>query len=210
MTRKQTLLAAVGFFVFWTLLAVWGGYSIAPRDTCPPESVRVDTVHTVERIVQKVPGPRVEVPMPVPDPVVIRDTVLSYPDVATGRPTEVGVPIRQYRQTYADTTLTAEWEASVAGELLEWDFNYTPIFTTITETETLVVEREVVRVKRQPRLTFGASATGRYFPDSKDFLLTTGPWTNLRIGEKTNLSYSPRFEVFNQTISHTGSLSIRF
>jgi hypothetical protein len=206
---KYTFPLAGLLVLLWSLLFVWVGYTLHPDDTCPPETVRVDSTHTIERIIERVPGREVEVPLPVPYPVVVRDTVLSYPDPVTQEPTDVSVPVRSYNQTYADTSITAEWNAEVAGELLDWDFRYTPILTTITETETITVDREVVRVKQLPRLSFGASVTGLYFPESENFLLTTGPWAAVRLGEKVSLSYSPRFEVFNQTISHAGSLSIR-
>lgn len=156
--------------------------------------VRVDTF-TV-RDTTWLPGKTVYVRSPIPPPVHTRDTVIVHEGV------EVPVPINDYVTAYADTSMTAEFRHRVAGELLAFDFDYTPNIRTITETVT--IDRVIVR--RNSPLALSVDASALVADDVRLFL---GPSLTWRPERRVALSYGPRWDLQERRLSHLVGVSVR-
>jgi hypothetical protein len=192
MPLKISLLVLYSLLIL--LVGIFAGYKWGQGGV----ETRVET-RTVTRV-EKIPGPTVEVLVPVPTPVTVRDTVLLLygPDSPPVR-----LPVRQYTKTHQDTLIAATLNAEVAGELLDWSFTYTPVFERVT----INTETTITRTLKAKPVQFGVGATAYRAPEFID--ISFGPFVGLNLGN-THLMYSPRVSASHPGLAHMVGVSITF
>lgn len=124
----------------------------------------------------------------LPDPIIVTRDSIVYKDSVVYRDPELDEQVRQYTQSYQDSTLTINLNAIVFGHLLDWNFTYSVNQPVIRET---ITTTRVFEKKRGISITL----------NSDNYIIGSEIESYLGIGPELNLSdfriaYYPTIQVY--------------